>query len=157
MESIRLNNGVEMPMVGLGTWNLQGEECSDMVSKAISLGYRLIDTAQMYANEEDVGKGIIKSGISRDKLFITTKIYRDSNSYEKTCTAINRSLRSIHIEYTDLLLLHEPYHEDGEMYKAMEEALREGKARAICISNYDEKRYKEFLNNCDVIPAGKSG
>ena len=109
MESVKLNNGVKMPLVGLGTWNLRGKECAEAVSTAISLGYRLVDTAQMYGNEKEVGVGIRTSGISRDQLFITTKIYSRSNSYNKAKRAIEESLRDLQLSYVDLLLLHEPY------------------------------------------------
>ncbi len=152
-ETVTLNNGVEMPLVGLGTWNLRGKECIDSVCTAIDLGYRLIDTAQMYDNEREVGEGIRKSGIARTKLFVTTKLYRISNSYEKAKRDFEKSLEDLQLSYVDLLLLHEPYPEGPEMYRALEEALREGKARAIGISNYDEKWYRGFLKQCDTIPA----
>lgn len=152
-ETIRLNNGVEMPLVGLGTWNLRGGECTRMVSTAIALGYRLIDTAQMYGNEREVGEGIKKSGVARDQVFVTTKIYSRSNSYGKAKRAIEESLENLQLSYVDLLLLHEPYRQGPEMYRALEEAFHDGKARAIGISNYDEKWYRSFLKQCDVIPA----
>ncbi|MDO5390828.1 MAG: aldo/keto reductase [Eubacteriales bacterium] len=153
MESIVLNNNVKMPLVGLGTWDLRGDECIQSVAKAIKLGYRLIDTAQMYGNEAEVGTGIIKSGISRKELFVTTKIYRNSNSYEKARKSIDESLKNLGLDYVDLLLLHEPYKQGSEMYHALEEALKMGKAKAIGISNYDEEWYMRFLGECDVIPA----
>ena len=153
MESVKLNNGVKMPLVGLGTWNLRGKECAEAVSTAIGLGYRLVDTAQMYGNEKEVGVGIRTSGISRDQLFVTTKIYSRSNSYNKAKHAIEESLRNLQLSYVDLLLLHEPYRQGPEMYRALEETLRDGKARAIGISNYDESWYQTFLKQCDVIPA----
>ena len=152
-ETVTLNNGVEIPLVGLGTWDLRGKECVETVSTAINLGYRLIDTAQMYDNEREVGEGIRKSGIARAELFVTTKLYRISNSYEKAKRDFERSLEDLQLSYVDLLLLHEPYPEGPEMYCALEEALREGKARAIGISNYDENWYCNFLNQCDIVPA----
>lgn len=151
--AIQLNNGIEMPLVGLGTWDLRGDQCSETVSTAIGLGYRLIDTAQMYENEAEVGEGIRRSGIGRQELFVTTKIYRKSNSYSKAREAIDRSLADLKLDYVDLLLLHEPYPEGPEMYAALEDALREGKARAIGISNYNERWYSEFLEQCSVVPA----
>ena len=153
MDTTILNNGMEMPLVGLGTWDLHGKECIDTVSKAISLGYHLIDTAQMYKNEVEVGRGIARSNVPRSELFITTKIYRISNSYEKAKKAINESLHRLKLEYVDLLLLHEPYPQEVEMYHALEEALQAGKTRAIGISNYDEKRYSDFIRQVTVIPA----
>ncbi len=153
METVTLNNGVTMPLTGLGTWDLRGSACVNTVCRAIELGYRLIDTAQMYGNEKEVGKGIQQSGIKRDQLFVTTKIYRISNSYEKTARAIDESLRNLQMEYVDLLLLHEPYPQGPEMYRALEDAYKAGKTRAIGISNYDEAWYQRFLKQCDVIPA----
>lgn len=152
IESITLYNGIEMPLVGLGTWDLKGRECADMVSIALQKGYRLVDTAQMYENEEEVGEGIRKSGIDRKDIFITTKIYGISNSYEKAKAAIDISLKRMKLSYADLILLHEPYPEEAEMYHALEEALHEGRVRAIGISNYDEKRYESFLKKCRVVP-----
>lgn len=153
MEYILLNNGVLMPLVGLGTWDLRGQECIEIVSKAIELGYRLIDTAQMYGNEKEVGLGILKSDVSRDELFITTKIYRISNNYEKAKKAIDTSLENLQLDYIDLLLLHEPYQQGTQMYKALEEAYQKGKIRAIGISNYNEKWYQKFIKGCSIIPA----
>lgn len=153
MESIKLNNDINMPLVGLGTWNLRGQECIDTICKSIELGYRLIDTAQMYGNEKEVGLGIMKSGIDRKEVFITTKIYRISNSYSKAKRAIRDSLNNLQVEYIDLLLLHEPYKQGPEMYRALEEAYKEGLLKAIGISNYNESWYKEFLLKCSIIPA----
>lgn len=153
MDTVILNNGVKMPLVGLGTWNLRGEECVDTITKAISLGYRLIDTAQMYDNETEVGKGIAKSTVPRRELFVTTKIYRISNSYEKAKKAIDTSLERLSLDYIDLMLLHEPYKQGPEMYHALEEALQEGKVRTIGISNYDERWYEDFIKQVDVVPA----
>lgn len=153
MEYITLHNGVQMPLVGLGTWDLRGQECIDTVEKAIQLGYRLIDTAQMYGNEKEVGEGIIKSGVPRKDIFITTKIYRISNSYEKAKKAIASSLQNLQVDYLDLLLLHEPYVQGPQMYKALEEAYQEGLIKAIGISNYNEEWYQTFLKECSIIPA----
>lgn len=153
METILLNNGVEMPLAGLGTWNLRGQECTKTVAKAIELGYRLIDTAQMYGNETEVGKGIAQSSLPREQIFVTTKIYRISSSYDKAKKAIDESLKRLKMDYVDLLLLHEPYPQGPEMYRALEEAYQEGKTRTIGISNYDERWYTKFLKQCSVIPA----
>lgn len=153
METIELNNGIHMPLIGLGTWNLQDEACVDIVSKAIHLGYRLIDTAQMYGNEKEVGLGMKQSGIPRDELFLTTKIYRISNSYEKTKAAIYTSLRNLQVDSIDLLLLHEPYQQGPFMYQALEEAYQKGIVKAIGISNYNVRWYEEFIKNCSILPA----
>lgn len=153
MEYIKLNNGVEMPLAGLGTWDLNGAQCVEAVKTALDMGYRLIDTARMYGNEAEVGRAIRESGVDREEIFLTTKIYRPSSSYEKAKTAIDRSLKTLGMDYVDLLLLHEPYPYGPEMYRAMEEAYRAGKARAIGISNYDERWYGSFLKQCEIIPA----
>lgn len=153
MEYITLNTGNKLPLVGLGTWNLRGQECIKVVSTAIQHGYRLIDTAQMYGNEKEVGQGIIESGVDRNQLFITTKIYRISNSYKKAKLAIDESLKNLQLDYIDLLLLHEPYSQGPEMYRALEEAYMNGKIKAIGVSNYDEKWYQEFIKKCKIIPA----
>ena len=153
MEYITLNTGNKIPLVGLGTWNLRGKECMKIVSLAIQHGYRLIDTAQMYGNEKEVGQGILNSGINRNELFITTKIYRISNSYEKAKIAVEESLKNMQLDYIDLLLLHEPYSQGPQMYRALEEAYFSGKIKAIGISNYDENWYQTFIRNCKVIPA----
>ena len=153
MEYITLNNGIQMPMIGLGTWDLRGQKCIDTVKTAIELGYRLIDTAQMYGNEKEVGEGIKESGIDRQDIFITTKIYGISQSYEKAKEAIDLSLSRLKTDYIDLVLLHEPYLKEKEMYQALVEAYQEGKVRAIGISNYDEKRLAQFMKDCPVIPA----
>ena len=153
MERVVLNNGVEMPLAGLGTWNLRGAECVSAVSAALRMGYRLVDTAQMYDNEREVGEGIRASGVARDEVFVTTKLYRRSNSYTKAKAAIDESLDALGLDYVDLLLLHEPYRQGLEMYRALEEALRDGKARAIGVSNYDERWWRGFIGQCDVTPA----
>lgn len=153
METVRLNNGVEMPLLGLGTWDLRGKDCVRVVSEALAMGYRLIDTAQMYANEAEVGQGMKKSGVPREQIFLTTKIYRPSNSYDKAKQAIALSLERLGTDYIDLLLLHEPYAQGPAMYRALEEALAADKVRAIGISNYDPRWYTDFLARCDVVPA----
>lgn len=153
MESVRLNNGVDLPLAGLGTWDLRGTRCVEAVRAALDLGCRLIDTAQMYDNEAQVGRALRESGVAREEIFLTTKIYRPSSSYEKAAAAIDRSLKTLGLDYVDLLLLHEPYPYGPEMYRAMEDAYRAGKARAIGISNYDERLYPAFLTRCEIVPA----
>ena len=153
MEAIQLNSGVSMPLIGLGTWDLRGGECTETVVNAVRHGYRLIDTAQMYQNEPEVGQGIRNAGVPRSELFVTTKIYRISNSYEKAKAAIDKSLQNLGLDYVDLLLLHEPYQQGADMYRAMEEAYQAGKTRAIGVSNYDEQLYAAFLPLCRIVPA----
>lgn len=153
MEYVALNNGIRMPLVGLGTWNLRGVECVKAVCQALQMGYRLVDTAQMYGNEKEVGQGLKRSGVAREEIFVTTKMDRRSNSYEKAKRAIAESLSNLQVDYVDLFLLHEPYTQGPEMYRALEEVYRSGKVRVIGISNYDEKWYKRFLNQCEIVPA----
>jgi len=153
MEYITLNNNVKMPILGFGTARLEGKECEESVLNALELGYRLIDTAQMYKNEADVGNAIKKSGIPRNELFITTKICRPNTSYEATKSAIEFSLKELQLDYIDLLLIHEPYKESKEMYRAMKEAYDKGLLKAIGISNFNTNLYSEFIHDCGIIPA----
>lgn len=153
MESVMLNNGISMPLVGFGTWDLRGSACVAAVEQAVRCGYRLIDTAQMYDNEYEVGLGLRRSGIDRQSIFLTTKVYRPNNSYQGTQKAIDASLRALGTDYIDLYLIHEPYPEAPEMYRAMQEACRAGKLRAIGISNFNALRYEQFVQSCEIIPA----
>ena len=153
MNYIALNNDVKMPILGFGTARLEGGECEKSVLTALELGYRLIDTAQMYKNEAEVGNALKLSGIPRNDLFITTKICRPNNSYAATKSAIETSLKELQLDYIDLLLIHEPYEESQEMYRAMKEAYNEGLIRAIGISNFNKKLYSEFIKDCGIIPA----
>lgn len=150
---LNLNNGVEMPSVGLGTWDLRGNECVDTVIAAISLGYRLIDTAHMYGNEREIGRALAQSSVPRSELFITTKIDQRSNSYKKANKGVDASLERLGLDYLDLVLIHEPYPEAPDMYRALEESMQAGKIRAIGISNFDEPRYKDFVRRVSVVPA----
>lgn len=153
MEYIHLTNGDSMPVFGLGTWDLRGQSCVDIVAAAIGMGYTLIDTARMYGNEKEVGRGIYKAGRRRTNLFITTKIYNPDTTYEKAKNAIKDSLQRLHLDYVDLLLIHEPYHSSLEMYEAMKEAQQLGLVRNIGISNFNEREYTDFVKRCGVIPA----
>ena len=153
MEYLTLNNGIEMPMVGFGTWDIRSEAGKKCILEALELGYRLIDTAQMYNNEDIVGKAVKESGLSRDEVFITTKLYRPCIDYKRAKAGIERSLNELQTDYIDLLLIHEPYDSALEMYEAFKEAYQEGKARAIGISNFDGRRYEGFIRSCGVIPA----
>ncbi|OUN72368.1 aldo/keto reductase [Sellimonas catena] len=148
-----LNNNVRMPMIGFGTWDIRGEAGKQSILTALDLGYRLIDTAQMYENEYIVGCAVKESGIPREELFLTTKIYRPRTTYQKAKSGIEQSLNELQTDYIDLLLIHEPYKSAPEMYEAFKEALRDGKVRAIGISNFDAEKYKEFVRSCEIIPA----
>lgn len=153
METLTLNNGVRMPLVGFGTWDVRGETGKQAILTALELGYRLIDTAQMYDNEEIVGQAVRESGLARQDIFITTKLYRPSNSYQKAKAGIEKSLNELQTDYIDLLLIHEPYGSALEMYEALKEAYEAGTVRAIGISNYGLEEYDRFLKQCGVVPA----
>lgn len=153
MEYFTLNNGVKLPAVGFGTWDVRGEAGKNAILTALELGYRLIDTAQMYDNETIVGKAVRESGLARRDIFITTKLYRPSSSYQKAKAGIEKSLQALQTNYIDLLLIHEPYEDALEMYDALKEAYEVGKIRAIGISNFDERKYQTFIRSCDIIPA----
>ena len=150
MKYLKLNNGLKIPMVGLGIYQLNDE---DVIIKAIDeIGYRLIDTARMYGNEKILGRAIKRCKTKREELFITTKVYTPDRGYERTKFAIEDSLKNLQLDYIDLILIHEPYSEGKEMYKALEEALEEGKVKSIGISNYNKKQYLDLLENCNVVP-----
>ena len=153
MNDMTLNNNVRMPMIGFGTWDIRGEAGKQSILTALDLGYRLIDTAQMYENEYIVGCAVKESGIPREELFLTTKIYRPRTTYQKAKSGIEQSLNELQTDYIDLLLIHEPYKSAPEMYEAFKEALRDGKVRAIGISNFDAEKYTEFVRSCEIIPA----
>lgn len=153
MKYIKLNNGLQMPMIGLGVYQLHGNDGEDVILKAIKNGYRLFDTAQMYGNEKMLGNAIKKSPIPREQLFITTKLYSPSNSYEKAKRDIDKSLRELQLDYIDLMLIHEPYSHSIDMYKALEDAYGEGKIKAIGVSNFNQRQYLNLLHHCNIIPA----
>ena len=144
METIKLRNGVEVPVLGYGVYQVTPEECERCVSDALSLGYRHIDTAQSYFNEEQVGNAIRKSGIPREELFITSKVWIEHFGYEQTRASVLESLRKLQTEYIDLMLLHQPFGDAYGAWRALEELYQEGKLRAIGISNFYADRMVEF-------------
>lgn len=153
MKYITLNNGAPMPMVGLGTWQLRGQAGEQAILDALELGYRLLDTARMYENEDIVGSAVKKSGLPRREVFITTKLFTPSAGYRKAKEDIARSLEALQTDYIDLLLIHEPYEAAPEMYLAMEEACAAGLVRAVGLSNFSGEEYLGFLKHCRVTPA----
>lgn len=153
MEYVTLNNGVKMPVLGYGVYQVDPEECERCVADAIAAGYRSIDTAQAYHNEEGVGDAIAKSGIPREELFLTTKVWISNGGYEKAKASIEESLRKLKTEYIDLLLIHQPFNDYYGTYRAMEEAYKEGKVRAIGVSNFYPDRFIDLCKYVDVIPA----
>lgn len=153
MEKIKLNNGVEMPILGLGVYQMSKKECENSVCEAIRLGYRSIDTASAYCNEEAVGSGIKKSGIDRKELFITTKLWIKDAGYESARAAVEKSLRKLQTDYFDLYLIHQPYGDVFGAWRAMEEMYKEGKIRAIGLSNFFPDRFMDLTLHNTVIPA----
>ena len=152
MEYIRLLNGVEMPALGYGVFLVSPEECERCVSDALSVGYRLIDTAQAYANEEGVGSAWRKSGIKREDLFLVTKVWIANAGEEKAAKSIDESLRKLQTDYIDLLLIHQAYGDVFGSWRAMEKAYRNGKVRAIGVSNFQAGRFFDFAHYVDVKP-----
>ena len=152
MKIIKLSNGVEMPQLGYGVYQVTPEECERCVSDALSVGYRMIDTAQAYANEEGVGNAVKQSGIARDEVFIVSKIWISNYGYEKAKTSIDESLRKLQMEYIDLMLLHQPFCDRYGAYRALEEAYREGKLRAIGVSNFYPDHLIDLASNVEVKP-----
>lgn len=153
MQTVKLNNGVEMPILGYGVYQVSPEECERCVLDAISVGYRSIDTAQAYHNEEGVGNAIIKCGIPRNELFITTKIWISNGGYEKARASIDESLKKLQTDYVDLLLIHQPFNDYYGSYRAMEEAYKTGKARAIGVSNFYPDRFIDLAEFNEIKPA----
>ena len=153
METVKLNNGVEMPILGYGVYQVTPEECERCVLDALSVGYRSIDTAQAYFNEEGVGNALIKSGIPRSEVFITTKVWISNGGYEKAKASIDESLRKLQSDYIDLLLIHQPFNDYYGTYRAMEEACKAGKARAIGVSNFYPDRFIDLAEFCEIKPA----
>ena len=152
MEYVKLNNGVEMPILGYGVYQVTPEECERCVSDAIAAGYRSIDTAQAYYNEEGVGNAIRACGVPREELFITTKVWISNSGYERAKTSIDESLRKLRTDYVDLLLIHQPFGDYYGTYRAMEEAYKAGKTRAIGVSNFYPDRFVDLAEFFEVKP-----
>lgn len=153
MEFVTLNNGVKMPKLGYGVYQVDAAETERCVADAISVGYRSIDTAQAYGNEEGVGEAVTKSGVARDELFLTTKVWISNAGYEKAKMSIDESLRKLKTDYIDLLLIHQPFNDYYGTYRAMEEAYKVGKVRAIGVSNFYPDRLIDLCQFVEVKPA----
>lgn len=151
-DTIILSNGVEMPILGYGVYQVAPEQCEQCVSDAISVGYRMIDTAQAYGNEEGVGTAVKTSGLPREAFFLVTKIWITNAGYERAKASIDESLRRLQTDYIDLLLIHQPFNDYYGTYRAMEEAYRSGKARAIGVSNFYPDRFVDLAEFCEVKP-----
>lgn len=152
--TLKMNNGVEIPRLGLGTYlSKPGKEAIYACEVALDYGYRHIDTARMYKNEEDVGKAIRNSSVPRDEIFVTTKLWNDDHGYEKALKAFDKSMQALDIDYIDLYLIHWPVEEKRhDSWKALEEIYASDKVRAIGVSNYTIRHLKELLDQFDVVP-----
>lgn len=163
-EKYTLSNGVEIPKLGLGTWLISNDQVIDTVKDAISLGYRHIDTAFAYGNEQGVGEAIRNSGIPRDEIFITTKLEAEANTYEGAKNGIEKALDKLGLDYIDMMLIHSPepwkdFHGDNryfennrEVWKALEEAYKDGKVKAIGVSNFLKEDLENILESCEIKP-----
>lgn len=152
MQTIKLTNGVEMPLLGYGVFKVSPEECERCVSDALNVGYRLIDTAQAYFNEEGVGNAISNSGVARQDIFLVTKVWISNAGEEKAAASIDESLRKLKTDYIDLLLIHQAYGDVFGTWRAMEKAYRAGKVRAIGVSNFQAGRFYDFAHYVDIKP-----
>lgn len=152
MEYITLSNGVKMPQLGYGVYQVTKDECERCVLDALEVGYRSIDTAQSYFNEEEVGKAIEKSGIDRKEIFLTSKVWIEHFGYEECKKSVLESIEKLRTDYLDLMLLHQPFGDTYGAWRALEELYKEGKLRAIGISNHYADRMVEFANFTDIKP-----
>ncbi|WP_079914847.1 aldo/keto reductase [Paenibacillus sp. 32352] len=154
MQTVTLNNGVKMPIIGFGVYQVpDAEECENAVYEALMAGYRLIDTAAGYLNEEAVGRAIKRSGIPRGDLFITTKLWVQDASYESARVAFAKSLKKLQLDYLDLYLIHQPFGDYYGAWRAMEELYREGKIKAIGVSNFLPDRLMDLIVHNEIVPA----
>ena len=154
MQNVVLNNGVEMPILGFGVYQItDAEECERSVYEALRTGYRLIDTAAAYGNEEAVGKAIKKSGVARKEIFVTTKLWVQDTGYESAKKAFEKSLKRLQLDHLDLYLIHQPYGDVYGSWRAMEELYREGRIRAIGVSNFQPDRLMDLIVHNEVVPA----
>lgn len=152
MDNIKLSNGIEMPQLGYGVYQVTPEECENCVMDAISVGYRMIDTAQAYHNEEAVGSACKKSGISRDQLFLVSKVWPSNYGEGQTMKSIDESLRKLQTDYIDLMLLHQPYCDRYGAYRDLEKAYKAGKLRAIGVSNFFPDHLIDLASNMEIVP-----
>ena len=153
MKTVKLNNGVEVPILGFGTFQITDpEEAEKAVKDAIEAGYRHIDTAQSYMNEESVGRGIANSGVPREDLFVTTKVWVENVSYNGVIASVERSLKRLGLDYIDMLLIHQPYNDVYGAWRAMEELQKQGKVRSIGVSNFGVDRAVDLAEFNEVVP-----
>ncbi|WP_109428046.1 aldo/keto reductase [Aggregatibacter kilianii] len=154
MKSVKLNNGIEMPMVGFGVYQVSDEDTEKAVLEALKAGYRLLDTAAVYGNEAGVGRAIKASGIPREEIFVTTKLWiQRENGYENTKKSLENSLTRLGLDYVDLYLMHQPFGDVHEQWRAMEDLYKAGKARAIGVSNFHMDRLMDLITCHEIVPA----
>lgn len=154
MQTVKLNNGIEMPVLGFGVFQVTDQkECENSVINAIETGYRLIDTAASYGNEEAVGNAIKKSGVAREELFITTKVWIQTNGYDGTKRSCENSLKQLQLDYLDLFLMHQPFGDVYGTWRAMQDLYKEGKIRAIGVSNFHPDRLIDLIIHNEIVPA----
>lgn len=152
MEYIKLNNGVDIPILGYGTFQIPSSIAEECVLNALNVGYRMIDTAAAYFNEKEIGRAIKKSKISREEIFVVTKVWIQDAGYENTMKAFYTSLKNLDLDYIDLYLIHQPYGDYYGSWKAMEELYRKGKIRAIGVCNFSMERFVDLYMNCTIKP-----
>ena len=165
-ETYNMNNGLEIPKLALGTWLIDDDKVAEAVRQAIKIGYRHIDTAQAYGNERGVGKGVRTCGISRDQIFVTSKVAAENKTYESTSNSINETLRKMNLDYIDMMIIHSPqpwvdvnqsdnryFEENRQVWKAMEDAVEVGKVRTIGVSNFLKCDIDNILSDCKINPA----
>lgn len=153
MEYLKLNNGVMMPQIGYGVYQIALDVCERHVAEALSVGYRMIDTAQAYLNEDGVGRAVADCGISRDEIFLVTKVWISNYGYDKAKASIEESLSRLRTDYIDLILLHQPFCDRYGAYRALQDAYREGKVRAIGVANFYPDHFIDLAENMDIVPA----
>lgn len=156
MDVVTLNNGLKMPQLGFGVWRVPNEQATEAVSTALEVGYRLIDTAMIYQNEEGVGKAIAQSQVPREEIFVTTKVWNSDHGYDSTLRAYDESLKRLGLDYIDLYLIHWPtpqYDQYVETYKAMERIYNEGRVKAIGVCNFHIEHLERLMAECEVTPA----
>lgn len=156
MQYITLNNGLKMPQLGFGVWQVPNDEAAPAVSKALEVGYRSIDTAKLYENEAGVGEALAKTDVAREDLFITTKVWNSDHGYENTLKAYDASLERLGLDYVDLYLIHWPapkFDQYVDTYKALEKLYKDGRVKAIGVCNFDIAHLQRLLDECEVVPA----
>ena len=153
MDSLKLNNGVMMPQEGYGVYQVSPADAERCVSDALNVGYRMVDTAQAYHNEAGVGNAIRKSGIAREDIFLVDKVWISNYGYDKAKASIDESLRTLGLDYIDLMLLHQPFCDCYGAYRALEEAYREGKVKAVGVSNFQPNHFIDLASNVEIVPA----